>query len=422
MNTPYVSTHFSGTRRKHQRKLPGKGLDNYDVKVYENPETAKTMAHSWRIAHDKRYALRRIVQVNVNIGELDKQIKEELEKLVLLKTMRNKLENNLISLGVTVEQLAGLRLEGGSYVQDHPETQPSSSSQIQSMAKKTSEEQMIVDSRNPQDIEMTDPNVVAVGGAIGGPTGGATGGDIQLEGISQGAQKILSGLLLSEGLKHLPCNKSLIVSESQNPQGETEYTLSTGPLITGQSMGFSQEIMTPTGTAQVITTPLGPIQEMSVPGAMAMFPPQVLSETGFVPQQQQLSPEVAMEGVKRKGPTGGIIAKTGKFYCPKCGKEYSHRSTVNKHLKGCGIESVKDFKCEHKDCGEAYGTARGLLEHNAAQHTKEYLYFCKNDGCSRTTEGFYYMSRASEHKANCLYKPIAQAEIPPQNTGQSADK
>ena len=171
---------------------------------------------------------------------------------------------------------------------------------------------------------MTDPNVVAVGGAIGGPTGGATGSDIQLEGISQGAQKILSGLLLSEGLKHLPRNKSLIVSERQNPQGETEYTLSTGPLITGQSMGFSQEIITPTGTAQVFTTPLGPIQEMSVPGAMAMFPPQVSSETGFVPQQQQLSSEVEMEGVKRKGPTGGIIAKTGKFYCPKCGKEYSH--------------------------------------------------------------------------------------------------
>ena len=78
------------------------------------------------------------------------------------------------------------------------------------MAKKTSEEQMIVDSRNPQDIEMADPNVVAVGGAIGGPTGGATGSDIQLEGISQGAQKILSGLLSSEGLKHLPCNKSSI--------------------------------------------------------------------------------------------------------------------------------------------------------------------------------------------------------------------
>ena len=60
--------------------------------------------------------------MNVNIGELDKQIKEELEKLVSLKTMRNKLENNLISLGVTVEQLAGLCLEGDSYVQDHPET------------------------------------------------------------------------------------------------------------------------------------------------------------------------------------------------------------------------------------------------------------------------------------------------------------
>ena len=177
--------------------------------------------------------------------------------------------------------------------------------------------------------------------------------------------------------------------------------------------------MTPTGAAQVITTPLGPIQEMGVPGAMAMFPLQVLSETGFVPQQQQLSSKVAMEGVKRKGPTGGIIAKTGKFYCPKCGKEYSYRSTVNKHLKGCSIKSVKDFKCEHKDCGEAYGTARGLLEHNAAQHTKEYLYFCKNDGCSRTTEGFYYMSRASEHKANCLYKPVGQGQIPPQNPGQS---
>ena len=92
--------------------------------------------------------------------------------------MRNKLENDLISLGVTIEQLAGLRLEGDSYVQDHPETQPSSSSQIQSTAKKTSEEQMIVDSGNPQDIEMTDPNVVAVGGAIGGPTGGTTGSDI----------------------------------------------------------------------------------------------------------------------------------------------------------------------------------------------------------------------------------------------------
>ena len=85
----------------------------------------------------------------------------------------------MISLGVTVEQLAGLRLEGDSYVQDHPETQPSSSSQIQSTAKKTSEQQMIVDSGNPQDIEMTDPNVVAVGGAIGDPTGGATGSDIQ---------------------------------------------------------------------------------------------------------------------------------------------------------------------------------------------------------------------------------------------------
>ena len=98
---------------------------------------------------------------------------------------------------------------------------------------------MNVDSGNPQDIEMVDPNVVAVGDAIGGATGGDTGSDIQLEGISQGAQKILSGLLSSEGLKHLPCNKSLIVSDSQNPQGETEYTLSTGPLITGQSTGFS---------------------------------------------------------------------------------------------------------------------------------------------------------------------------------------
>ena len=27
VNTPYVSTHFSGTRRKHQRKLPGEGLE-----------------------------------------------------------------------------------------------------------------------------------------------------------------------------------------------------------------------------------------------------------------------------------------------------------------------------------------------------------------------------------------------------------
>ena len=57
VNTPYVSTHFSGTRCKHQRKLPGEGLDNYDVKVYENPETTKTMARSWRIAHDKRLHL-----------------------------------------------------------------------------------------------------------------------------------------------------------------------------------------------------------------------------------------------------------------------------------------------------------------------------------------------------------------------------
>ena len=440
VNTPYISTHFSGTRRKHQRKLPGEGMESYDVKVYENPEAAKTMARTWRISHDKRYALRRIVQVNVNIGELDKQIKEELEKLVLLKTMRNKLENDLISLGVTVEQLAGLHLEDDSYAQDHPEIQAPSSSQIQSTVQKTSEEQMIVDSGNPQDIEMVDPNVAAAGdttrGATGGVTGGAIGGDVQLEGISQGAQKLLSGLLSTEGLKHLPCNKSLIVSETQNPRGETELTLSIGPLITSQSGSFSQEIMTPSGTAKVITTPLVSMQDIGKPGEMTMFPPQQTpSVPGFVHQQQQLSSEVpgfvpqqqlssdvVMEGVKRKGPVGGVIAKTGKFYCSKCGKEYSHRSTANKHLKGCGIESVKDFKCEYKDCGEAYGTARGLLEHNAAQHTKEYLFFCKNDGCSRTTEGFYYMSRALEHKANYLYKPIAQAEIPPQNTGQSADK
>ena len=418
VNTPYVSTHFSGTRRKHQRKLPGEGMDCYDVKIYENPEAAKTMARSWRIAHDKRYSLRRMVQVNSNIGELDKQIKEELEKLVSLKTMRNKLENDLISLGVTVEQLASLRLEGDSYSEDHPESQPCSSSQKPSEAQpfsglqkpsatqpSTSEEPMIIDSENPQDMGMIDPSIVAAGGATGG-----IGGDIQLEGISQGAQKLLSGLLSSEGLKHLPCNKSLIVSENRNPQGETEFTLSTGPLITGQSTSFSQEIMTATGTAQVITTPVLPMQDIGVPGEMPMFPPQQVPLDPGIVSPQQLSSELVMEGVKRKGSAGGVIAKTGKFYCPKCGKEYSHRSTANKHLKGCGIESVKDFKCEHKDCGEAYGTARGLLEHNAAQHTKEYLYFCKNDGCSRTTEGFYYMSRASEYKANCLYKNVAQSE------------
>ena len=317
-----------------------------------------------------------------------------------------------------MEQLAGLCLEGNSYSEDHPESQPSSSSQKPSEAQpfsglqkpsttqpSTSEEPMIIDSENPQDMGMIDPSIVAAGGATGG-----IGGDIQLEGISQGAQKLLSGLLSSEGLKHLPCNKSLIVSENRNPQGETEFTLSTGPLITGQSTSFSQEIMTAAGTAQVITTPVLPMQDIGVPGEMPMFPPQqVPLDPGFV-SPQQLSSELVMEGVKRKGSAGGVIAKTGKFYCPKCGKEYSHRSTANKHLKGCGIESVKDFKCEHKDCGEAYGTARGLLEHNAAQHTKEYLYFCKNDGCSRTTEGFYYMSRASEHKANCLYKNVAQSE------------
>ena len=304
-------------------------MDSYAVKVYENPEAAKTMARSWRIANDKRFTLRRMVQVNSNIGELDKQIKEELDKLVSLKTMRNKLENDLISLGVTVEQLAGLHLEGDSYAKDHPDIQPSSNLQKPSETpktsetQKTSEELMIVDSGNPQEIEMLDPNVVDIGGATGGATGGI-GSDIQLEGISQGAQKLLSGLLTSEGLKHLPCNKSLIVSETKNPQGETEFTLSTGPFITGQTTGFSQEIITAEGAAQVITTPLLPMQGIGAPGEMMMFPPQqVPSDPGFVPQQQ-VSSEDVMEGVKRKGTGRGVIAKTGKFYCPKCGKEYSH--------------------------------------------------------------------------------------------------
>ena len=139
INTPYVSTHFSGSRRKQPKRLPGEGMDSYDVKVYENPENAKVMARTWRINHDKRFALRRMVQVNNNLGTLDSQIREEMEKLVSLKTMRNKLENDLITLGITVEKLSALRLENDPYTAETPVTQAPKPS-TQKTTEKTTEE------------------------------------------------------------------------------------------------------------------------------------------------------------------------------------------------------------------------------------------------------------------------------------------
>ena len=274
---------------------------------------------------------------------------------------------------------------------------------------------MVVDSEvTPPDAEMTDPNAMVVEDSTP-----------HLEGVSAGATKLLTSLLTPEALKHLPSNKSVIVSEFKTSEGEIQYTLSTGPLVPEE------------GSVITLPNPADVVPQLCLINSFQLNSFRLNSSllnsslhNRFLVNNLLTSCCRKCKEKRERGVTG-VIAKSGKFYCSKCGKEYSHRSTANKHLKGCGVESVKEFKCEVEECTEAYSNARGLLEHNAAQHTKEYLYFCKNDGCPRKTEGFYYMSRASEHKVNCLYKPLTPAmtmgigqvatlpgHVPPQLPGQ----
>ena len=434
VNTPYISTHFSATRRKQPRKLPGDNLDSYDVKVYESAEHAKTMARTWRLNMEKRFAIKRLGSVNTRLGDLEKHIREEQEKVVFLKTMRDKLEQDLISLGVDIEKVAALRLEGDPLPRD------------QNVEKMDTQPDNVAEPEIPQ-------------------TENITGSQNVVQGVSAGASKMLTTLLSPESLKYLPDNKSLIITES-----DKGLTLSTGPLIDLESMN-TQEMSTDTlpampsasaASASALNVPIPPgaglmniamqpsqatsTGMMNIPGQPLQvsggatlaqqsvsqdFPGQPLEASGGVPLGQQSMSQVlpgsstvpfyvtdTASGIiecPKRGPVPPALRKPGKFYCPKCGKEYSHRSTANKHVATCGTVKSKDYKCDQ--CGSDYDIPRGLLEHTAAQHTKEYLYFCKNDGCPRKTEGFFYMSRASEHKANCLYK-----NVPDEAEDKSADQ
>ena len=89
-----------------------------------------------------------------------------------------------------------------------------------------------------------------------------------------------------------------------------------------------------------------------------------------------------------------VLKNLQKIQCNQCGHPFTTKPAMERHkCDSCNV-TEKKYKCHF--CEKSYQLPTMLKEHEAAKHTKVFLYFCKKCG-----KGFYYNCLKVMHNENC---------------------
>lgn len=172
-----------------------------------------------------------------------------------------------------------------------------------------------------------------------------------------------------------------------------------------------QKVKKATGQPSVVTLPNGDV--VSVEEGYQVAPSHTSSGSSVPPYRP-----------------GGVgigcreIKNAQKFHCPDCSRRFTKKCDMLNHRKfSCEFRAIKEkqFACTY--CDRSFTLKVSCREHTAAQHTKIYLYFCKQCG-----SGFYYNRLAVTHRPKCDGTPINKGinehptpQTPPVTPQKSAD-
>ena len=365
----YRWTHFSATESNKEivEELPGCGTPHQQLvtKKVNDVEKHREIARTCSQDLAKTSALARYHETCSAIDYIEGELQALNDRLAHLKIMKNKIGEDLGSLGVEVH---GLKMSEAHY-------KAVTSTQTET---------------NPIHNTQEDQQAADILEQMQGATGGDTRGTLQIVQIPEG-HSVETGQYKDSNEYVVSVVKDTTHQQEEMNLDDTSLPIfsqdelrqvfggpSTQYIQTSTSSGLLQITSVPqvtpqtTGTTQMIPSTTLPtsIQNINV------HPPVTLSQTISSPSQPQRAKE--------------------SYLCDQCGKPFSRREDIKRHKKTrCGKDKATAERPYHCDsCEKKFLHEISLIEHKAQVHNKKELYKCTECG-----QKFFRNAQYSKHKS-----------------------